>query len=85
MGVVECDNMLMLLALPNKMEHKARHIITKELMRGFAVCLFFLLFVIAMFIAGLLSRCGCLSAWRADRLQSVAHYRWRCVGGVYER
>ena len=38
MGVTECDNMLMLLAVSTKMTEKERDVVVPLMMRGFKVC-----------------------------------------------
>jgi selenide,water dikinase len=38
MGVTECDNMLMLLAVSTKMTEKERDVVIPLIMRGFKVC-----------------------------------------------
>ena len=37
MGVTECDNMLMLLGIPQKMAEKERDVVVPLMMRGFKV------------------------------------------------
>ena len=38
MGVTDCDNMLMLLGVSNKMSEKERDVVVPMMMRGFKVC-----------------------------------------------
>ena len=42
MGVTECDNMLMLLGVPNKMSDKERDTVVPLIMRGFKVTFYLL-------------------------------------------
>ena len=47
MGVTECDNMLMLLAVSTKMTEKERDVVVPLMMRGFKVNIFFKTFSFA--------------------------------------
>lgn len=47
LGVTECDNMLMLLAVSQKMTEKERDVVVPLLLRGFKVCNVFVVFNIA--------------------------------------
>ena len=40
MGVTDCDNMLMLLGVSNKMSEKERDVVVPMMMRGFKVMLY---------------------------------------------
>jgi hypothetical protein len=83
MGVADCDNMLMLLALPNtNIDHSARHIVTRELMRGFAVraCR-----NVLHACAGLCCRSRLYGARWSDGVQSMADDRRCGEFGVYAR
>lgn len=44
MGVTECDNMLMLLAVSNQMTEKERDIVIPLIIRGFKVSLFLIIY-----------------------------------------
>ena len=47
MGVTECDNMLMLLAVSTKMTEKERDVVVPLMMRGFKVNIFSKPFIMA--------------------------------------
>ena len=57
MGVTECDNMLMLLAVSTKMTEKERDVVVPLMMRGFKVNIFSKTFIIAYSLGLLAPNC----------------------------
>ena len=78
MGAADCDNMLMLLALPKDLPPDQRQIVTKEMMRGFAVS-----FIIKcrMRLVLFIKECAQEAGSRVRGGQTVFN-PWLTIGGV---
>jgi hypothetical protein len=72
MGVTECDNMLMLLAVSTKMTEKERDVVVPLMMRGFKVNIFYLLFCLYLGSTSLVFVCIKGSAKSPKLKQNIA-------------